>query len=203
MLELPITIRVPLPEEMEHRADIEELLARRKKANIIQGYKLTDTVSPRMPYTFQAEVNINNSLLWNLVLSLSALFPEDICCSYGSTDDESITTDYLAKANVLQKLMPYKEELTKDCTLEFSLFAHSPEGLTEIIITSFKYIRYSGKNRTAFLDRLQQFQLKEISDLAFVDEYPKIIGPLKKFLPQSRRPEDVIWSLNRSFGIEV
>lgn len=203
MLELPITIRVPLPEEMEHRADIEELLARRKKANIIQGYKLTDTVSPRMPYTFQADININNSLLWNLVLSLSALLPEDICCSYGSTDDESITTDYLAKANVLQKLMPYKEELTKDCTLEFSLFAHSPEGLTEIIITSFKYIRYSGKNKTAFFDRLQQFQLKEITDLAFVDEYPKIIGPLKKFLPQSRRPEDVIWSLNRSFGIEV
>lgn len=203
MLELPITIRVPLPEEMDHRADIEELLARRKKANIVQGYKLTNAVSPKMPYTFQAEININNSLLWNLILSLSELLPEDICCSYGSTDDESISIDYLVKADVLQKLTPYKEELIKDCALEFSLFAHTPEGLTEIIVTSFKYIRYSGKNRIAFLDIMQQYQLKEITNLAFVDEYPKIIEPLKKFLSQSRRPEDVIWSLNRSFGIDV
>lgn len=203
MLELPITIRVPLPEEMEHRADIEELLARRKKANIIQGYKLTDAVSPKMPYAFQAEININNSLLWNLVLSLSEQLPEDICCSYYVNEEDAITTDYLAKADVLQKLIPFKEELTKDCALEFSLFAHTPEGLTEIIVTSFKYIRYSGKNKTAFFDCMQQFQLKEIADVAFVDEYPKIIEPLKKFLPQSRRPEDVIWSLNRSFGIEV
>jgi hypothetical protein len=203
MLELPITIRVPLPGEMEHRADIDELLARRKKANILQGYKLTDRVSPKMPYTFQAEININNSILWNLVLSLSELLPEDICCSYGVDGEEVITTAYLSKTEILQKLTPYKEELVKDCALEFSLFAHTPEGLTEIIITSFKYIRYSGKNKTTFFDCMQQFQLKEVTDLAFVDEYPKIIEPLKTFLPQSRRPEDVIWSLNRSFGIEV
>ena len=70
MLELPVTVRIPLPEEMPHRQDIEELLLKRKKAVITEGYKITPNTIRQLSYAFQAEININNSNLWNLTLSL-------------------------------------------------------------------------------------------------------------------------------------
>ncbi|MFT3702302.1 MAG: hypothetical protein QM802_08030 [Agriterribacter sp.] len=202
MLELPITVRVPLPEEMPHRDDIEALLYKRSKAKIIQGYTINDNANPKMPYSFQAEININNSSLWELMLALAGFLPEQICCTYCISDEDSITTAYFPKTFVLQQLNVFKSELSQDCALEFSLFAHAPEGLTEIIVTSYKYLRYAGKNKNDFLKCMKTFQLNEIPGLAFVDEYPKITEPLKKFFPTSRRPEDVIWSLNKNFRIE-
>jgi hypothetical protein len=74
--------------------------------------------------------------------------------------------------------------------------------LTEIIITPVKYIRFLGSNKEGFLQCMRNFKLTEIPGIAFVDEYPNITEPLQKFISTARRPEDVIWSLNRAFGIE-
>lgn len=203
MLELPVTIRVPLPEEMEHRPDIDELLFRRSKAAIVEGFKLTDNYTPRIPYSFQAEININNSRLWELLQALIQFLPGEIICQYNMEQDEPVATDYLSLETVIEKLLPHKQELVQDCAMEFCLYAHTAKGLIEIIVTAFKYIRFSGIDKEAFLKCMQQFNLEEVDGIAFVDEFPKITEPLRKFIPSARRSEDVIWSLNRSFGIEV
>ncbi len=202
MLELPVTVRIPLPGEMPHRPDIEELLLKRKKAQITEGYKITPNTIRQLSYTFQAEININNSNLWNLMLALLNLLPEEICCEYSLNEDETVTTEYFPQATVLQKISPYRQELTQDCALQLNLYAHTMNELTEIIITSAKYIRFSGSNKEGFLQRMRNFDLTEIPGIAFIDEYPKIVEPLRKFIASARRPEDVIWSLNRAFGIE-
>lgn len=202
MLEIPVTARIPQPEEMAHRHDIEELLLKRKKALIVQGYRLTPNNNRKIPYAFQAEININNSKLWSLVLALAALLPAEVCLEY-SLDDESVfSTDYLSKALVFEKLRNFETELVQDCVLAFSLSAHSVSALTELMVTSSKYIRFSGNDLEKFVQVMAQFKLQEIPELAFIDEYPKITEPLKKFIPSSRRPEDVVWSLNRTFGLE-
>ena len=202
MLELPVTVRIPLPEEMPHRQDIEELLLKRKKAVITEGYKITPNTIRQLSYAFQAEININNSNLWNLTLSLLHLLPEEICCEYSLQEDETVTTEYFPKAAVLQKISPYQQELSQDCSLQLNLYAHTLNELTEVIITPAKYIRFSGSNKEAFLQCMHNFNLTEIPGIAFIDEYPKIVEPLRKFIATARRPVDVIWSLNRAFGIE-
>lgn len=202
MLELPVTARVPLPEEMEHRHDIEELLSKRKKAKIVEGYKLTLNSNPKIPYLFQAEININNSTLWDIVIALGKLLPPEICLEYSLHDEETFSTDYLSKEWIFERLQGFKTELVQDCSLAFTLSAHSAAELIEVIVTSSKYIRFSGNDKERLLQVMDAFSLKEIPGLAFIDEYPQIKEPLKKFIASSRRPEDVIWSLNRVFNIE-
>ncbi|HTN09131.1 hypothetical protein [Agriterribacter sp.] len=202
MLELPVTVRIPLAGEMPHRPDIEELLLKRKKAAITEGYKITPNTTRQLSFAFQAEININNSKLWRFVLALAHLLPEEICCEYGLSGEETVTTAYFSKDMVLQKLAAYQTELTQDCVLEFNLYAHTVNALTEINVTTLKYIRFSGSDKNAFLQCMQDFNLVEIPLLAFADDYPKIVEPLRKFIATARRPEDVIWLLNRAFGIE-
>lgn len=202
MLELPVTVRIPYPDEMPHRPDIEELLLKRKNANITEGYKITPNPTRQLSFGFQAEININNSRLWNLMLALLNLLPEHICCEYGLNEEEAVTTDYFPKDQVLQKISPYRQELTQECSLQLNLYAHTMDELTEIIITPVKYIRFMGSNKECFLQCMRNFKLREIPGIAFIDEYPNIREPLRKFISTARRPEDVIWSLNRAFDIE-
>jgi len=102
MLRLPVTIRVPLPAEMPHRTDIEELLEKRKNANIVEGYTMRANETRQLPFSFYGEININNSRLWDLFMALSELFPKEICCSYGLNKDEAVTTGYFPKLNCLK-----------------------------------------------------------------------------------------------------
>ncbi len=202
MLELPVTVRIPRPEEMPHRPDIEELLLKRKRAEITEGYKITPSSIRQLPFAFQAEININNSNLWNLMLELLNLLPGQICCEYSLNEDETATTEYFPKEAVLEKIFPYRQELMQDCSLQLSLYAHTINELTELIVTPAKYIRFSGSNKESFLQCMSDFNLTEIPGIAFIDEYPKIVEPLRKFIATARRPDDVIWSLNRACGIE-
>lgn len=134
MLELPVTVRIPRPEKMPHRPDIEELLFKRKKAAITEGYKITPNTIRQLPFAFQAEININNSNLWNLMLELLNLLPGQICCEYSLNEDETATTEYFPKEAVLEKIFPYRQELMQDCSLQLSLYAHTINELTELIV---------------------------------------------------------------------
>ncbi|HEX5027018.1 MAG TPA: hypothetical protein VFV68_17175 [Agriterribacter sp.] len=203
MLQLPVTIRVPLPGEMPDRDDLEALLWKRQKARIEPGYKITLNSITQLRYTFQAEINIDNPKLWDLVLALSVLLPEEIYCEYGLHQEEVVTTAYMPKTKLLAELSKYKQELTQDGFLQFTLLSNTKTELLEIAVTESKYIRFSGSNKENFIQCMQSFDLPEIADLAFIDEYPSITEPLKKFVPTARRPEDVVWSLNRFFGINV
>jgi hypothetical protein len=202
MLTLPVTVRVPLPNEIPHREDAEELLAKRKKANITQGYRLKPNETQQLPFGFYADININNDRLWQLFIALADDLPAEVHCIYGLYEDEAVTTDYFPKQDVLKTLAAFQKELTMDCSLEFGLLYHARDMLVEISVPESKYIKFWGTDKTKFLQHMKDFKLAEIANLAFIDEYPKLVTPLRDLMPTARRPEDVIWSLNRAFGME-
>lgn len=203
MLQLPPTIRIPAAHEMPHRQDIEILLAKRKTAIIEQGYKLTTNHNPRLSWQFQAEINIHNDHLWLLITTLLKEMPANLYCEYGQVEEEMTSTGYYPKDELLQKLVPFQRELTQDASLQFTLVANQPGLLTELSITSVKYIRFTGHDLTSFTQHMTAFKLGENNSLSFIDEFPWVVEPLRKFDSAARRPEDVIWSLNRVFNVEA
>lgn len=205
MLKLPPTLREAHEDDMPHREDIQELLTQRRMANITQGYKITLNKTPQLPYTFSAEININNDKLWQLFMALSDALPAEVACVYGQYDDdeEPTTSGYFDKAFVLETLSRFKNELMMDCNLSFGLLSQSREQLIEIFVTETKYIRFWGIDKAGFQQTMQAFNLTEIKDLAFVDEYPKVTIPLRDVLPKANRPGEVVRALNKAFGVNA
>jgi len=203
VLALPPTIKIPSAEELYPREDAVEILAKRAAANITQGFTVHRNKTILLPYTFLSEININNNKLWDVFIALAGDMPADVCCMYGLYDgeDETTTTGYFNKAEVLGVLNKYRTELTMDATIEFGLIHQSKRLLSEIFISESKYIKFWGTDLQKFLQHMQSFGLQQIDDLAFIDEYPKIVTPLQKFMPNTTRPAEVVRSLNRSFGI--
>lgn len=201
MLELPITVRVPLPEEMPHREDMAELLQRRQEANIVQGFTFSLNTTQQLPFSFYAEINIDNSRLWHLFLALSGELPQEIRCEYGPAQDEMLITDYFPKEKVLQKLSLFKPELVQDCFLEFGLLHHTKTEMIELFVSESKYIRYWGIDETLFRNCMKDFDIPEMKRLAFIDEFPKIVEPLNKFVPTARLASEVIRELDRLFNV--
>jgi hypothetical protein len=201
MLQLPITVRVPLPAEAPHRTDIEEILEKRMQANIREGYTIRSNETRQLPFSFYGEININNSRLWDLFIALAEMFPAEISCVYGLYESEAVTTRSFPKAAMLKILLDYRQELTQDCFLEFGILYHTRHELIEIFVSESKYIRYWGSDRNSFLQCMKEFGLSEIPRLAFIDDYPKIVEPLKKFIPTARKPEEVVRGLDKEFNI--
>ncbi|MBC8034190.1 MAG: hypothetical protein H7Y03_08600 [Chitinophagaceae bacterium] len=199
MLQLPPTIRAPRPEEMPERQDIEQLLAKRKTAKIAEGFRLELNKTPQLPFVFFAEINIDNPRLWSLFLALAATFPESVNVQYSLYEEELFISDLFPKEQVVEELATLQQELTQDGTLVFGLLTHTKQALVELQVTESKYIKFWGIDQPGFLSCMASFQLKEITGLEFIDEYPKVVEPLKRFIPSSRPPEDVIWKLDRTF----
>ncbi|GGH78302.1 hypothetical protein HNQ91_003898 [Filimonas zeae] len=203
MLELPVTIRVPLPHEMPHREDMEEILQKRKQARIQEGFMYTPNDTQQLPFTFYAAINVNNSRLWEVFAALTALFPDkELSCVYGLHDEEPVTTGYFPRAHVLATLEKYRTELTQDAWLEFGLLFHTKETLIELFITESKYIKFWGSDRAALVKLMLDFGIPQVQNLAFIDEYPKISTPLRNFVPTAKHPESVIRGLDSAFEID-
>ena len=193
MLELPITIRVPEPSEMEHREDIHELLQKRKQARIVEGFDLQPNDTQQLPFKFYAAINVNHSRLWQVFEALAHTFPdEEISCVLGTEDEEPVTTGYYPKQQVLNELLKYKTELSSDASLSFGLLLHTREVLVELFVTEAKYIKYWGSNKEAFVQAMLALDIRPVQKLEFVDEYPKITEPLRKFVPNARHAKTVI-----------
>lgn len=156
-----------------------------------------------LPYTFLAEININNNKLWDVFTALAGDMPAEVCCMYNLYDgeDEATTTGYFNKAHVLNTLSKFRTELTMDTAIEFGLLHQSKQLLMEIFISESKYIKFWGRDIQSFLQHMQSFGLHQIDDLAFIDEYPKVVMPLQKFIPNAVRPPVVVRSLHQAFGI--
>ncbi|BAV09452.1 hypothetical protein [Filimonas lacunae] len=200
---MPVTIRVPLPEEMAHRVDIEELLARRKLAPIEEGFVYTANETQQLPFTFYAAINVNNSRLWEVFTALSQLFPdEELSCVYGLYEEEPVTTDYFPKQQVMAQLQKYATELAKDAMLEFGLLLHTKAQLVELFVTESKYIKFWGSDKAAFVQLMLDLGIPQKTKLAFIDEYPKITEPLRRFVPNAQLPQTVVYGLDRAFGVD-
>jgi hypothetical protein len=203
MLQLPITVRIPSDEEIEHRPDIDGILFRRRKAKIVEGYTLILNDNPRLPYRFQALVNIDNSRLWDLFLALAATLPDKVSCVYGMyEEDNSVTTTLLQKQFVLQELEKYRNELTQDCALEVGLLFQTKDILLELGISDSKYIRYWGAELERFRLLMKSFKLPPVEGLEFIDEYPKIVTPLRDIVRTAKAPDTVLYYLDQAFHID-
>lgn len=201
MLQLPVSIRVPHAAEMAHRPDIDELLQKRSRAVIEQGFVLTPNETQQLPFKFYAAINVDNKNLWTLFRALTTTLPDEISCVYGSYDEEPITTGYFTKDYVLQTLERYRNELSQDATLEFGLLFHTKDTLVELFISDSKYIKYWGYDTDAFVQVMLDHGIPSRSKLEFVDEYPKIVEPLRNFIPTAKRPETVLYELNLAFEV--
>jgi hypothetical protein len=201
MLELPVTIRLPRKGEMRHRTDLDELLEKRREALIVQGYDLKDNKTPQLPHDFYAAINVHNSKLWEVFLALTNAFPEEVHAVFGINDPDVTTTGIFPKSTIIKTLSAFKTELTQDGTLSFGLLHHTRTALIELTVTESKYIKFWGMDKAAFLTCMAGFSIPQRPRLEFIDEYPKVVEPLKKFIPNSKKPEEVIKALNTAFNI--
>jgi hypothetical protein len=202
LLEIPVTIRVPTPDEMDHREDIHELLQKRKRANIVEGFDLQPNETQQLPFKFYAAINVNHSRLWEVFEALANTFPEgeEVSCVYGLEEEEPVTTGYFPRQQVLAELRKFKTELTGDASLSFGLLLHTKEMLMELFVTESKYIKFWGSNKESFVQQMLAFDIRPVPQLEFVDEYPKITEPLRKFVPAAKHPKTVIHGLGEALG---
>lgn len=202
MLELPITVKIPTDQELDYRPDLDEILMKRRRANIREGYTLKMNDNPRLPYRFLATINIDNSSLWDLFQALAETFPTTLSCVYGLYEEDSVTTPSLQKQFVLKELDRYEGEFTQDCQLELGLLFHTKDVLIELSITESKYIRYWGIELERFKILMKDYRLPADDTLEFIDEYPKIVVPLRDVRSGAKAPETVIYHLDQAFHID-
>jgi len=184
-LELPITLRAPNIDEVPANFEASERLEKRKSANIVEGYilhqKENNPNHTDLGFNFYAEININNSNLWNLIVSLSKEMPETIAIIFGHEGSELNYGEYSNKKETLSFLSKYTKEIVADTFIEIGLIFHSENELIEIFISESKYIKFWGINEKSFIQIMNDFNLQQIDNIEFVDEYPKVREALRLF----------------------
>ena len=185
MIELPKTLRPPGADEVPDNSSAKDRLNKLKTANIVEGYvihkKESDKENKNIPFGFYAEININNSKLWDLIGLLSNELPDVAALIFGLEETEPNYGEYVDKSDLLTDLTKFKKELTQDTFIEWGLIYNDAERLIEIFISESKYIRFWGVNKKSFLQIMNDFKLKEINNLEFIDEYPNVREPLTSF----------------------
>jgi hypothetical protein len=184
-LELPPTLRKPNPSDLpQNEETISKTMIKLKEmevANIVEGYTITLNKSSIYNYKFYSEINIDNSRLWDLLKTFIISFPGDVSFIFNHLDDEPIHGDYDDKYTILNKIEPYKIELTQDCFLEFGIINETETNLEEIFIESTKYLKYWGSDTQKFQKIMNEYNLTEFHDLNFFDEFPNVKETLANF----------------------
>ena len=178
-LELPITLRVPLPNEVPMDDTLLANIKRSETANIVEGYtlKLKDNnpENSNLEFEIYSEINIDNSRLWKLFIELTNFLPNEVTLISGHIDDDEINyRNNLDKTQILNLLNKYEKELTSDTFLKFGLVFHSDKQLVEVFVDETKYIKFWGSDRSSFENVLHSFGLTNIENLQFIDEFPKV-----------------------------
>lgn len=178
MIELPKTLRAPNIDELPNNSSIKERLNKLASANIVEGYKILDNKESekqkKIPFDFYAEININNSRLWDLIVSLSNELPDVAALIFGHEDADPFYGKYVNKKELLEDLNENRNELTKDTFIEWGILYNDKSSLIEIFVPDSKYVRFWGTNKPSFLQIMAEFNLQEIENIEFVDEYPKV-----------------------------
>ena len=202
-LELPITLRPPEMNEVPMNSSVMEPLELRKKAKIVEGFKIlpkdNNPENEEFAFNFYAEININNSRLWNLILELSKQMPNEISLIFNHSDCETEYGKYSDKKQTFEFLAKYKTEIISDTFIEIGMIFHSNSELIEIFVTESKYIKFWGVDQESFLTTMEKFDLKEIEGIEFVDEYPKVRKPLRLFNKNTTESNLLIELLRTNF----
>ena len=205
-LVLPKTIRFPEENEVPMNSSVLERLRESKNANIVPGYvfKLKDDNPDNidLPFEFYAEINIDNPQLWSLIITLSEeTLPENCALIFGYIDSEINYEFYENKFEILKYLEDYKTELIHDTLLIWGLIYHDNENLTEIYVDESKYLKYWGNNEEKFRNIMNQFNLSEIENLEFIDEYPKVRENINLHFENITETGELIETLRQTYVI--
>ncbi len=202
-LELPITLRPPEMEEVPMNSSVKERLELRKTAKIVEGFKIlpkdNNPEHEELAFNFYAEININNSRLWNLILELTNQLPDEISLIFNHSDCEPEYGKYSDKNQTLEFLAKYETEIISDTFIDIGMIFHSDSELIEIFVPESKYIKFWGIDQQSFLESMNKFDLKEIEGIEFVDEYPKVREPLRLFNENTTDSNEMIELLRTSF----
>lgn len=198
-LKLPPTIRTARLDELPARPDLIERIEKRKHANIVEGFTLRKNPSNDHPFEFYAEINIDNDRLWLLFTTLLQDMPREISLIYGHIDDEPSYGPYVDKADMLERLTPYKNELSCDGFLEFGIIHQQDTYLEEVYVKKSKFIQYWGMNEARFRDTMSSYTIHEVEGLNFIDEYPLATEALRLHDPEAIETMDVLKQLGKSF----
>jgi hypothetical protein len=185
MLELPKTIRFLNKDEIPNNPSALQRWEECKTANIVQGYTLKynkdNPENELMGFKFYAEINIDNSNLWNLILALSETLPDIAALLFGHIDFDLNYGNYEDRKGVVEFITKYKNELAQDAFINIGLIYNDDESLVEIFIDESKYVKYWGIDEFFFRTLMNDFGLQEFENLEFIDEYPKVREVLTRF----------------------
>ena len=202
-LELPITLRPPEMDEVPMNSSVKERLELRKTAKIVEGFKiLSKDNNPgheELAFNFYAEINIDNSRLWDLIIELNKQLPNEISLIFNHSNCEPEYGKYSDKNQTLEFLSKYKTEIISDTFIDIGMIFHSDSELIEIFIPESKYIKFWGIDQESFLESMNMFDLKEIDGIEFVDEYPKVREPLRLFNEKVTDSNELIELLRTNF----
>ena len=178
-LELPITIRTARIDELPSTQDNIDWIEESKTVKIVEGYILHKNETNELPFTFFAEINVDNSKLWELFKALLISFEEEICFIFGHIDNEPFYSKSRDKFEILNVIEKFQTELTQDGFLEFGIIYHDENKLKEVFVKKPKYIQFWGIDKNEFLAVMNSFSIYEVEDMKFIDEFPLVTEALR------------------------
>jgi hypothetical protein len=196
---LPPTIRTARPDEVPKDEKILNRIVEREHANIVEGYTLKLNTSDELPFEFSAEINIDNNRLWLLFKTLTLQLPEEVACIYHHIDDEPTYGIYTDKFTLLNHLEQYKIEIAQDGFIEIGVIFNNEEFLEEAFVKRAKYIQYWGMDQIRFEDTMHEFELYQLDDINFMDEYPLTTESLKTYNPAVHDTDEFLEELDKLF----
>lgn len=199
-LETPPTLRTPNLDEIPQVQNVIEAIQKSHTAKIVEGFVIHCNDNPEFPYKFYSEININNSRLWNLFRALALHLPNEISLIFNHADEEANFGSYQDKYIVIDKLSNFTVELSQDCFLEFGVMHQTDDFLEEVFVDCTKYIKYWGMDEDWFRMVMNDFNLTEIPDLNFMDEFPKVREALRMHAENVLETEELIGKLRIDFA---
>jgi hypothetical protein len=200
-LQLPPTIRTARPDEVPKQGDVLDRIAESETANIVEGYVFHYNKTHELPFTFFAEINVNNQRLWHLFKALLLQLPDEICLVYNFKDEEPAYSGYADKYEVLNKLELYQLEITQDGFLEVGALYNDETMMEEVFIRSPKYLQYWGVDEQRFRQTMAEFELEEVPELKFIDQYPLVTEALRLHYSEAKETNEVLEQLEAILSI--
>jgi hypothetical protein len=198
-LELPKTTR--FAEERDVPRSYSDKIAARREAHFVEGFVLTEVEDPEQLFRFYAEVNVNNSRLWELFTQLATMLP-DVCtclfCQHENADDVT-SGEHQDKELTLATLNSMQRELVGDCYLEFGLIYSDETTLIEIYVAESKFVKIWGIDQPHFEQIMAQHGISKFEEMRFVDEFPKVVVPLTTLDAEAKSTEEILDLLETAF----
>ena len=168
---LPLGIRIPKDNEYPEGYDVKSINDKRSSVNIIEGFIIKEVSGEK--FSHYAEVNIDADKVWEVFCELTnKLFGEIVYGIIGFKDEEPTLSEFTEKERIIDIFKNYKFELINDGYLEFGMANYNENSLNQIFISSFKYMKIWTTKKEVLVETLNNFGIKQIENLQFIDEFP-------------------------------